>query len=134
MRTLVGSVVVAVACSAQHALDSPSDKDSGVLDALLDAVSSDTKDAIAGGFGTVDEVPCDKLISKAWFAERLFPGRTRADLSRGSALVCQPAADADGYSCVQTPMQVKDGAVRVVCALEPVSSPRPTAVIVMPTL
>jgi hypothetical protein len=133
---LVGSVVVAAACSAQHALDNPSDKDSGVLDALLDAVSSDTKDAVAGGFGTVDEVACDKLVGttgKAWFGEKAYPGRTRADLSRGVAMVCQASPDLDGYACVQTPMQVKDGGVRVMCTLEGTPGPRPTAVVVMPS-
>ncbi len=130
---LVGSVVVAVACSAQHALDNPSDKDGGALDALLDVVSADTKDALAGGGSSVDELKCDVLVgsvAKSWFAERTFPGRVRSDLARGVALVCKPKPDADGYQCQQVPMDVKDGAVRVVCA--PESLPGYTAIVSMP--
>jgi hypothetical protein len=109
---LVGSVVVAVACSAQHALDNPSDKDGGVLDALLDAVSSETKDAKAEPVPTVTQVTCVDDGKGAWTATLDLPGRSRDDIGRTSALACRDGIE---WGCYQAVCLVKDGALRVSC-------------------
>jgi len=125
----VGSVVVAVACSAQHALDNPSDRDGGVLDALLDSISSETRDALAAEKPTIDTGPCDKtvLVGTTPFpaAQRSYPGRSKEDLARASVLVCTSKGD---YPCYQAPASVKDGGLQVTCG-----APSDTATFVVPS-
>jgi hypothetical protein len=130
---LVGSVMVAAACASTNGDHAHQGSDTGVLDALADALGLDRVegDAQAAEKPTVDEIACTKVFGKAVFAEKTYPGRSRSDLARGAALRCNGAADADGYACTQAPMDVKDGAVRVVCGSEG-TTPLPTITIVMP--
>lgn len=109
---LVGSVVVAAACSAQHALDNPSDRDGGVLDALLDAVSSDVKDVKADVAPVVTQVACVDDGKGAWTATLELAGRSRDDIGRTSALACRDGVE---WGCYQATCLVKNGALRVSC-------------------
>jgi hypothetical protein len=105
---LVGSVVVYVACAANHGDDTNS-RDTGVADARAD-------DASPAAF-TVESIVCDQTTPAGirW-GERTFPGRSKEDLARVTALVCGDAPETiPGYSCVQTSLVVRDGAVAAGC-------------------
>lgn len=132
---VAGSIAVhaAVSCAASRGGDVGS-----IADAVVDALGLDTSvhDARADGPpaptpATVDDVACDReLVTGQWFAEKTFAGRTSADLSRGSAVVCGgPFGPPPGYCQVAT-LYVKDGVVAAFCGN---SSGKATVRIVMPT-
>jgi hypothetical protein len=131
---LVGSVAVAAACSSTNGSGPNAGSDGGLFDSLTDTVADTLgldhveNEAAAAEKPTVDEVSCDKKIGANYFAEKTYPGRAKADLARGVALVCKSAADPDGYACVQFAADVKDGAVRVLCG----SDSTPKVLITMP--
>jgi hypothetical protein len=137
VAVLVGSVVVAAACASTNGEHAREGSDGGVLDAIADALGFDhvAADAAAAEKPVVTTVACDKLLGSAparfWYAEAGFPGRSIADLARGFALKCAAKPDASGYACIQQPMEVKDGAVRVLCAGEG-TDPLPSVQIHMP--
>jgi len=112
--SLLGSLVVAVACSSQHADNSPSD--GGVVDAIVDALGLDhvESDAMAGEKPTIDTVSCDKTAGSYAYAEKAYPGRSKEDLSRASAMICGGSV-IPGYDCGKAEFAVKDGGIAVIC-------------------
>ncbi len=133
---LVGSVVVAAACASSNERTHRNGTDVGVLDALADALGLDhvASDALAAENPTIDEISCAKVASGDWYASKAFPGRSRADLARGSALRCYTKVDADGFGCHQYGMDVKDGAVRVICGADGSVLPIAVTIVMPPSL
>lgn len=147
---LVGAVVVFGAC-AVHVDDSGSraaadsgTKD-GALEAAIDALGdslgveiSPIKDAEAGPGDpptTKHSPACDKSYILGgvtfWYAEQLLAGRSKEDLARATALLCDPAATTPGYTCTSyTRFDVRDGAIAVQCGSG--SGPRSTVTLIIP--
>lgn len=124
---LGGSVVVyvAVACAAAKNDSNPTKaKDSGVLDAIADAVGLGDEGPVgeveAGPTGpgptTTDVVACDKVDGVgAWYAVKEFPGRKKEDLVRGHVMVCVASPGLAGFPCQQSLLLARDGAVAAQC-------------------
>jgi hypothetical protein len=121
---------VAAACASTNGERAHQGNDAGVLDALADALGLDhvESDALAAEKPTVHELKCDKSKvaggTTIWFTEQAFAGRSKADLARGSAIVCGYDGD---YPCVQTGMAVRDGSVLISC-----TKPEYTVTLTMP--
>ncbi len=141
--SLVGSLVVFVACSANIADRSsgPAAHDSGVVavaDAVADAAAvvvhdvaselgvdvsiTPEKDAKAGPTDpTTVTVACDKSYQygggSLYYAETLVPGRGKVDLARSIGMRCGLAgfAGPTGYECQSAAVYPKDGAIAVFC-------------------
>lgn len=123
---VAGSVAVSGACAAARSSDGPL---GSAVDAALDAVglgdstavgdvkADDTMSPPTPVPPTVDDVPCDKTPAgtTGMWAEKSYPGRSAADLSRGVATVCGgPLGGPSGFCAVHTTW-VRDGVVMVYC-------------------
>jgi hypothetical protein len=133
LGSLVGGLVVFVACASQNAATGPgpspgTDSGAGVVDALLDVLREDlgveidtaVKDAEAGPGDpptTVDEVDCTIGSTAGFYGEKGFPGRSKDDLARGSATVCGGGGflRPPGYDCTVVGLVVRDGAAAAYC-------------------
>jgi hypothetical protein len=114
--SLVGALVVAAACSSSPRTDvAPSDS-GGVVDAIADVLGLDhvESDAVAAEKPTIDTVKCDKTAGSYAYAEKMYPGRTKEDLARASALICGGTLF-PGYDCASAGIVVRDGAIAVAC-------------------
>ena len=109
--SFAGSAAIFIACAAEQAATHPSAGDSGVADAIgvLDAKAGPTPPST-----TVDVVPCVGGI-----AEKAYPGRSKEDLARATAMFCvadgATANAPPGYNCSVAAVWVKDGAIALRC-------------------
>ena len=120
MRYSVAAIaLLAVSCSSPAA-----EVADAVIDAAMDVVAPDVKDAhaedsapVAPAPHTVDEVVCDKQYTGVVgvFAEKAYPGRSAADLARARVLNCNSTSNVPPGACAAGLPLVKDGAMFAYC-------------------